>query len=110
MKLSFCSVAIFAVCSLPAIAVAQTAPAPASIICNAAKPGVTPDATINGKAVTCRTLDTGKILAAMTTVKTVMQQAQATPDQMKLLQDALGGFAYQLQLPVIPGGNGGIEE
>jgi hypothetical protein len=100
--------AIVAASTLPTMAVAQGTTGP--ILCTAVKAGEMTTVTIQGVALSCHPLDTIKIRAAMNSVETVMHSLHPSDDQEAQMHAAMTQFSQALQMPAIPGNNGGIEE
>jgi hypothetical protein len=100
--------AIIAASTVPTMAVAQDTTGP--ILCTTVKAGETATVTIQGVALSCRPLDTVKIRAAMNRVETVMHSLHPSDAQEAQMHAAMTQFSQALQMPAIPGNNGGIEE
>ena len=90
------------------MAVAQGTTGP--ILCTTVKPGETANVTLQGVPLTCHPLDTIKIRAAMNTVEKVMHSLHPSDAQETQMHGAMTQFSQALQMPAIPGNNGGIEE
>jgi hypothetical protein len=100
--------AIVAASTLPSMAVAQGTTGP--ILCTTVKAGETANVTLQGVPLSCHPLDTVKIRAAMNTVETVMHSLHPSEAQEAQMHAAMTQFSQTLQMPVIPGNNGGIED
>jgi hypothetical protein len=100
--------AIVAASILPSMAVAQGTTGP--ILCSTVKAGETANVTLQGVPLSCHPLDTVKIRAAMNTVETVMHSLHPSDAQEAQMHAAMTQFSQSLQMPVIPGNNGGIED
>jgi len=100
--------AIIAASTLPSMAVAQGTTGP--ILCTTVKAGETANVTLQGVPLSCHPLDTVKIRAAMNTVETVMHSLHPSDAQEAQMHAAMTQFSQSLQMPVIPGNNGGIED
>jgi hypothetical protein len=100
--------AIVAASTLPSMAVAQGTTGP--ILCTTVKAGETANVTLQGVPLSCHPLDTIKIRAAMNTVEKVMHSLHPSDAQEAQMHAAMGAFTQTLQMPVIPGNNGGVED
>lgn len=108
MKKLLLTAAIVAASTLPSMAVAQGTTGP--ILCTTVKAGGTANVTLQGVPLSCHPLDTFKIRAAMNTVESVMHSLHPSQAQEAQMHEAMGQFSQTLQMPVIPGNNGGIED
>ncbi len=90
---------------LPSIALAadSMAPATASLVCHTAKAGETANAAMGETKLACTTINMTKVHEAMDTMHTVMMKQQASPDQMKQMQSAMGALSNALQLNIAGG-------
>jgi hypothetical protein len=110
VKNLFLAAAIVASLTVPSMAAAQSAPAAGPILCNAVKAGQMGNATMGATQLSCHPMDTAKVRTAMKTVETVMHQLHPSDAQEAEMHAAMTQLSGTLNLPVIPGGNGGIED
>ena len=99
--------AIVASIGAPAIAIAQSMPAPpaGAVVCRPAKSGETPNATMGSSNLICRKVDVAKVMAAEKKLMSMMKP-NMTADEMKQMHAATMAMNSELMLPEIPGTNG----
>ncbi len=102
MKRFILMAAIAAASSLPALAIAQTAPVTGPIVCRPAKTNETPNATLRNTRVLCHPVNVAKIRSAMAAA-----MADMTAQQKAKAQFAMTVIMDELRLePRYPGYNG----
>lgn len=101
MKRLVLTAAIAAAVGLPALALAQTAPAP--MICMAAKAGETANAMMGSSQMVCHPVDVAKVQAATKTLTSMMDTKMMTSDQMSHMKAAEASINEILHFPAIPG-------
>jgi len=113
--------AIAALIGLPLIAMAQTLPilpntVPAgTAVCRPAKAHETANASMGTTPMMCQSVDVVKVNAALKKLRAEMAKQKAAPSAQtdastqEMLQ-AQAQLNKEFHVPVIPGGNGGIED
>ena len=93
---------------LPSMAVAQDTTGP--ILCTTVKAGEKANVTLQGVPLSCHPLDTIKIRAAVDSMETVMHSLHPNDAQEAQMHAAMTQFSETLQMPFIPGNNGGVQD
>jgi hypothetical protein len=121
--------AIAAMIGLPLIAMAQTLPnmpnLPSSVpagtaVCRPAKASEKANASMGSTQMMCRSVDVVKVNAAIKKIRSLMAKQQSAPaattsnaatdaSTQEMLQ-AQAQLNSEFHVPVIPGGNGGVED
>jgi hypothetical protein len=102
--------AIVASLTVPSMAVANNASTAGPILCSQVKAGETANATMGSTQLSCQPMNTTEIRAAMKTIEGVMHQLHPSDVQEAQMHAAMTQFSGILELPVTPGGNGGVED
>jgi hypothetical protein len=90
-----------AMLAMPAIALAQTAPAP--LVCHTAGATETSNAAMGSTKLVCRPVDMAKVMAAEKSLMSMMPKTM-TDTQMQQMQAAQATINSEFNLPTVPGG------
>jgi hypothetical protein len=101
MKTFVLAAAAAAIVALPAIAIAQTAPAP--LVCHTASATETSNAAMGSTKLVCRPVDMAKVMAAEKSLMGMMPKTM-TDAQMQQMQAAQDTINSEFNLPKVPGG------
>jgi hypothetical protein len=89
--------------AMPAIASAQSAPAPAPLVCHAAGATETSNAAMGSAKLVCKPVDMVKVMAAQKSLMSMMPKTM-TDAQMQQVQAAQATINSEFNLPAVPGG------